>query len=265
MMDWMALLGVGTIAGILAGLLGIGGGLVIVPALTALLSARGVDLEQAVPIAVASALGSMLLTSAGSAMAHARGGNLDWAAARRLGPALAVGGVLGGWVAPMIGGVWLARIFAVLAAVIGLRMLLGRRADRADRIPAPRGWWVAGPVIGSLSALIGIGGGSFNVPYLVRNGYSTLQAVAIAAACGWPIALAGVAGFALRGLEPNDAGAALSGLFGYLYLPGMALVGSAGLIASPLGVRWARSLGSDRLSRLFGGMLLLVAVRMALQ
>ena len=174
----MALLGIGAIAGVLAGLLGIGGGLVIVPALTALLTARGVDLQLAVPIAVASALGSMLLTSAGSALAHARGGHLDWSAARRLGPALAFGGVFGGWVAPMLGGIWLARVFAVLAALIGLKMLLGRQPARADRTPIPRGWWVAGPAIGSLSALIGIGGGSFNVPYLIRNGYSTLQAVA---------------------------------------------------------------------------------------
>ena len=89
--------------------------------------------------------------------------------------------------------------------------------------------------------------------------------MAIAAACGWPIALAGVIGFALRGLAPVDADAGLTGLFGYLYLPGIVLVGSAGLIAAPLGVRWARSLGSDRLGRVFGVMLLLVAVRMALQ
>ncbi len=259
--EWIALLGTGAVAGLLAGLLGIGGGLVIVPSVTALLVARGLSVDLAVPAAVATALGSMLLTSASSAVAHARGGRLDGSAAVRLGPALALGGLLGGWIAPMLGGAVLARVFGALAAVIGVRMLFAVRTDRAERHPQPRGWWAAGPLIGGLSALIGIGGGSFNVPYLVRNGYPTIQAVAVAAACGWPIALAGVTGFALRGLEPGG----VPGLFGHLYLPGMLLVGVSGLLTAPIGARLAERLGSERLGRVFGALLLVVALRMALQ
>lgn len=261
MIEWIALLGTGAAAGLLAGLLGIGGGLVIVPALTVLLVARGLPIDTAVPTAVATALGSMLLTSASSAIAHARGGRMDWSAALRLGPALAVGGLFGGWIAPVLGGTVLARVFGVLAAAIGLRMLFAVRTQQAARRPEPRAWWAAGPLIGALSALIGIGGGSFNVPYLVRNGYTTIRAVAVAAACGWPIALAGVAGFALRGLEPGT----VPGLYGHLYLPGMVLVGVAGLSTAPLGARLAERLGSERLGRVFGALLLVVALRMALQ
>ncbi|MBY6204721.1 sulfite exporter TauE/SafE family protein [Halomonas denitrificans] len=261
MIEWIALLSTGAAAGLLAGLLGIGGGLVIVPAVTALLVARGLSVDAAVPAAVATALGSMLLTSASSALAHARGGRMDWAAALRLGPALALGGLFGGWIAPALGGAVLARVFGALAAVIGLRMLFAVRPARAHRPAKARGWWAAGPLIGALSALIGIGGGSFNVPYLVHNGYSPLRAVAVAAACGWPIALAGATGFALRGLEPG----AVPGLFGHLYLPGMVLVGLAGLASAPLGARLAERLGSERLGRVFGALLLVVALRMALQ
>lgn len=261
MLEMFALLIIGLSAGLLAGLLGIGGGLVIVPAVTALLGARGLAVEVAVPIAVATALASMLLTSAGSALAHARSAAMDWAAVARLAPALALGAVGGAWLATGLGGVVLARVFAAITALIGLRMLLGRNERRHAIAPRPRGWWWAGPGIGAVSAMIGIGGGSFNVPYLMRNGYSTIQAVAIAAACGWAIALAGSAGFVVRGHAQDS----LPGMFGYLYLPGVVLIGIGGLVAAPLGVRLAHRLGSIRLARVFGAFLLLVAVHMALQ
>lgn len=261
MLELFALLIIGLSAGILAGLLGIGGGLVIVPALTALLRARGLETEVAVPIAVATALASMLLTSAGSALAHARSASMDGAAVARLAPALALGAVAGASLATALGGVILARIFAAITAIIGVRMLLIRTERRHDVTPRPRGWWWAGPGIGAVSAMIGIGGGSFNVPYLMRNGYSTVQAVAIAAACGWAIALAGSIGFLIRGGVQES----LPGLVGFLYLPGVAVIGVAGLVAAPLGVRLAHRLGSIRLARVFGVFLLFIAVHMALQ
>ena len=260
MIELLALLSIGAIAGVLAGLLGIGGGLVIVPALSALWITRGVDPAVAVPSAVATSLASMLLTSASSALAHARGGRMDWTAARRLGPALALGGVAGGALAPALGGDRLALVFAVLAGLIGLTMLLDLRPPPADRPPVARGWWLAGPLIGAASALIGIGGGSFNVPYLARNGYTTLRAVAIAAACGWPIAAAGVLGFALQGLDPGPRW----GQFGFIDAGAALVIGLAGWLGAPLGARLAVQLGSDRLRRLFGLVLLVIAVRMAL-
>ncbi|NKI35285.1 sulfite exporter TauE/SafE family protein [Wenzhouxiangella sp. XN79A] len=259
MIDLLALIATGAVAGVLAGLLGIGGGLVIVPALSALWIGQGVDPALAVPGAVATSLASMLLTSASSALAHARSGGMDWAAAGRLGPALALGGLVGGSLAPMLGGDGLALAFALLAGIIGLKMLLNLDPPPSDRRPAPRGWWLAGPLIGAASALIGIGGGSFNVPYLVRNGYPTLRAVAIAAACGWPIAAAGVAGFALQDPSPGPGW----GQFGFLDLHAALVIGVAGLASAPLGVRLAGRLGSDRLRRVFGLALLLVAARMA--
>ena len=260
MVEYIVLIAIGAVAGILAGLLGIGGGLVIVPAMTALLIAQGAGIDLAVPMAVATALGSMLLTSAASAWSHARRDTIDWKAVLRLGPGIALGALLGARFATGLSGPALARVFAVITAVIALRMLIKGRAGARQVTPRPRAWFAAGPVIGGVSAMIGIGGGSFNVPYLAWNGYSTLRAVGIAAACGWPIALAGSAGFAVEGwgqqLWPSS--------LGYLYLPGAVLIGLAGSLAAPHGARLAHRIGSDMLGRVFGIFLLVVALRMAM-
>jgi uncharacterized membrane protein YfcA len=260
MIEVVALAIIGAVAGLLAGLLGIGGGLVIVPGLTWLLVEQGADRDLAVPMAIASALGTMLLTSAASAWSHARRGNVDWHAVVRLGPAVALGALVGGWVASSLPGPMLARVFAGLVALVGLRMLTGAGASTRPVAPGLRGWLYAGPVIGSLSALIGIGGGSFNVPYLAWNGYSVYRAVGIAAVCGWPIALAGSTGFLLPG-EPVQR---WPNSIGYWYLPGVIVIGVMGAATSPLGARLAERVGSAGLARLFGLFLLLVAARMAL-
>ncbi|MEM7053870.1 MAG: sulfite exporter TauE/SafE family protein [Pseudomonadota bacterium] len=261
MLEILILILIGALAGILAGLFGIGGGLVIVPALLWLLTVQGAELDLAMPMAVASALGSMLLTSASSAFAHARKQALDWAAILRLAPAMAIGAVFGAWLAVRIPGQALAWLFAAFAAWVGLRMLMGAGRARAEsRAAKARLWWLVGPGIGAISAMLGIGGASFNVPYLSRNGYNTMQAVAMAAACGWLLALAGSVGFMLQldvQLWPNS--------LGYWYWPAVLVVGISGLLAAPLGAGWAHRLGSARLARLFGILLLVVAVRMALQ
>lgn len=259
MVEIVALIVIGAVAGILAGLLGIGGGLVIVPAVTALLIAQGAGIDLAVPMAVATALGSMLLTSAASAWSHARRGTIDWDAVVRLGPAVAIGALLGAWFATALSGAALARVFALVTAVIGLRMLVGGAASTRAVAPRARAWPVAGPLIGGVSAMVGIGGGSFNVPYLAWNGYSTIRAVGIAAACGWPIALAGSIGFVVEGWGQHLWSASL----GYLYLPGAALIGLAGSLAAPFGASLAHRLGSAALARTFGVFLLAVAIRMA--
>jgi len=255
------MIGIGSAAGVLAGLLGIGGGLVIVPTLSWLLVHQGAVPDLAVPMAVATALGTMLLTSAASAWSHARRGNVDWAAVARLGPAVAAGALLGAWVAAGLSGEVLARVFAFLVALIALRMLLGSGVSMRPVPERLRGWLLAGPVVGAASALIGIGGGSFNVPYLAWNGYTTLRAVGIAAACGWPIALAGSAGFLVRGWNTVDW--PLSA--GYWYLPGVIVIGLSGAVATPLGTRLAHRIGSAGLARVFGVFLLVVAIRMALE
>jgi len=253
------LLIIGLAAGVLAGLLGIGGGLVIVPALTALLIFRQVDENIAVPVAVATSLATMLMTAASSVWFHYRRGAVDWPTVARLGSGVAAGAAAGALLATLISGEILARVFAVIAAFIGLRMIFVQAPRPVARPAYPRLWWLAGPLIGAASALVGIGGGTFNVPYLARNGYRMVQAVANASACGWPIALAGSAVFAARG----PAGPGPDYLLGHIWLPGMFAVGIGGMAAAPLGVALAHGLPAAGLRRVFGGVLILVAFRMA--
>lgn len=259
LLSFALLLFIGLAAGVLAGLLGIGGGLVIVPAVTALLVFRHVDENVAVPVAVATSLSTMLLTAASAVWFHSRRGAVDWPTIARLGSGVAAGAAAGALLATEVSGQTLARVFAVVAAFIGLRMLLVSAAKPSSRPPFPRLWWLAGPVIGAASALVGIGGGTFNVPYLARNGYNMVHAVATASACGWPIALAGSLVFAW--LSP--AGPGPDYLLGHVWLPGMLAIGLGGVLAAPLGVALAHRLPAARLRRIFGGFLILVAVRMA--
>lgn len=253
------LLLIGFAAGTLAGLLGIGGGLVIVPALTALLVFRDYGHDIAVPVAVATSLATMLMTSASSVWFHFRRGAVHWPTIARLGGAVAAGAAAGAWLATLISGDNLGRIFALVAGLIGLRMTIVRRAQVSTRSPFPRLWWIVGPLIGAASALIGIGGGTFNVPYLARNGYRMVEAVANAAACGWPIALA--ASITFVALEPALPGPAYA--LGHVWLPGMLTIGLGGMLAAPFGVALAHRLPAQGLRRIFGVALILVAARMA--
>lgn len=250
---------IGLFAGLLAGLFGIGGGLVIVPALTALLVYRGFAEDLAVPVSVATSLATMLLTAASAVWFHYRRGAVDPAILLRLGLGVAVGAVAGASLATIVSGQTLARVFALIAGLIGLHMMLGKTPRPRHQQAHPRGWWLIGPVIGAASALVGIGGGTFNVPYLVYNGYSMVRAVANASACGWPIALAGTATFALVAPPAAPPSATL----GHVWLTGALLIGLGGIVAAPAGVALAHRLPAARLRRLFGVVLVLVALRMA--
>ncbi|OAB61275.1 hypothetical protein AY599_27080 [Leptolyngbya valderiana BDU 20041] len=256
----LLLLFTGILAGVLAGLLGIGGGLVIVPLFSWILVAQGVDVDTAVAVAVATSLASMLLTSASAIGFHARRGAIASEVLLRLAPAVALGAVVGAILATALSGEQLARVFAVAAGLIGLRMALGVKAGGTDCTPYPRAWWLAGPAVGAVSAMIGIGGGSFNVPYLRWNGYPMVNAVATASACGWLIGLGGTVAF--MWISPESWGPDF--LLGHVHWPAALLIGLVGAASAPAGVALAHRLPAERLSRVFGLVLMLVALRMGL-
>lgn len=256
----LILLILGCTAGLLAGLLGIGGGLVIVPAMSWFLIDRGLNVSSAIGISVATSLASMLLTSASAVVFHARRRVIAKEVIVRLAPSVGLGAAAGALLAASLGGERLAMIFAVIVALIGLRMLFAIQDPARKRDPFPRVWWLIGPLIGAVSAMIGIGGGSFNVPYLRWNGYPMVNAVAMASTCGWLIGLGGTVTFALIDVEDG----LIEGLIGHIHWPAALIIGLAGAATAPLGVALGHRLPSRQLTRIFGGFLILIALRMAL-
>ncbi|MEM1274404.1 MAG: sulfite exporter TauE/SafE family protein [Pseudomonadota bacterium] len=256
------LLGVGAIAGTLAGLLGVGGGIVIVPALFWLTqtSLLGVAPDVAMHFAVATSLATIIPTSISSARAHHRKGSVDMTLFRAWAPFVAVGALGGGLLAVQVDAAVLTGIFGVIAILVSLNMLNPRPFTLADAPPSSfvgRGS-IAVP-IGGFSATMGIGGGTLSVPVLTLLSFPVHRAVGTAALFGLVISIPGVVSFALAG---QDIDGVLPGSLGYINVPAAIAISVATFLFAPLGVRIAHKLNANRLRLVFAVFLGVSAVRM---
>jgi uncharacterized membrane protein YfcA len=254
----------GAIAGVLAGLLGVGGGLVIVASLVWLLPAQGVPAEHAMHVALATSLASIVLTGLSSARAHHRRGSVLWPSVRWLVPGMLLGGVLGAFVATSLRGEtlrWLVAGFCYFAAV-QLAFGTPRAGGERSTAPASPGLSLAGVGIGATSAVVGIGGGSLTVPLLVWLGVAPVRAVGTSSACGVAIALASAAGYI--GLGP-PTGSLPAGSVGYVYLPAAAGIAVASILVAPWGTRLAHRLSGGALKRVFALFLVAAGTAVALR
>ncbi|WP_374604684.1 sulfite exporter TauE/SafE family protein [Arenimonas sp.] len=258
MLAWSLYLALGALAGVLAGLLGIGGGLVLVAALVWLLPTQGVPAEHAVHAALATALASIVLTGLSSARAHHRRGSVLWPTVAWLVPGLLVGGWLGSGLAVQLDGDWLRLFIAGYCGLAAVQMAADWPRARAERPDPPRGpgYSLAGGGIGAVSALVGIGGGSMTVPLLVWRGVRPVRAVGTSSACGVAIALASAAGYALQAAPAGLP----AGSWGYVFLPAAAGIALASVLAAPLGTRLAHRLSGPALRRVFAVFLALVGL-----
>jgi uncharacterized membrane protein YfcA len=255
----------GAVSGLLAGLFGIGGGLVIVPALNALFAAGvvAVDPSARMHVAIGSSLGVIVFTAVSSVRAHHRLGSVIWPAVRGLVPGIIVGGLAGAFIADRLETRTLEVVFGVFAALMALRLATGGRGEVESHggLPGAAGFSIAGTVIGAVSALVGIGGGIMTVPYLAWHSVAIRKAVGTAAACTLPVALAGGLGYVFAG-----AGAAVpAGSTGYLYWPAIAGIAVASVLTAPLGARLAHALPVRRLRQLFAALLVVVALDMVVR
>lgn len=264
MSDYLLLAGAmlltGGVGGILAGLLGIGGGIVIVPVMEAALAYLGVEEAIRMHVAVATSLATIIPTSIASSRAHHRRQAVDVALVRRWAVFVLLGALAGTLIASRVHSHTLALIFAVLALVIAVRMMLPLEG-KVLAAGVPRGPLV--PVIpasiGALSSMMGIGGGTLSVTTLTLFNEPIHRAVGTAALFGLVISLPGTAGFIVTGYgDPRLPPASL----GYVNLVGFACIAPATFLAAPLGARIAHGLSKRRLSFLFGLFLLVVSLRM---
>lgn len=254
------LLATGAVAGVLAGLLGVGGGIVLVPAFFYVFGALGFDGPQLMQMCLATSLATIIVTSLRSVLSHNKKGAVDWAILRSWAPGIVLGAVLGMLVAASLRSSSLQFIFGILALIVGLYMSFGRSTWRlADEMPKGAGRLAASPALGFLSVLMGIGGGSFGVPFMSLHGVAIHRAVATAAGFGVVIAVPAVIGFLFVAIDP-----ALRPPFtlGAVNLVAFVVVIAMTLITAPWGVKLAHAMDAGPLKKAFGIFLTLVALNM---
>lgn len=255
------LLLLGVVTGFLAGLLGIGGGMLMVPFLTWILSSRGVDGGLAVKMAIATSMATILFTSISSVRAHHGRGAVRWDLVRTLAPGLVAGGLVSGaGIFSLVKGQGLALFFALFIGFSATQMLRDRKPQPSRQMPGAAGRFAVGGVIGLISGLVGAGGAFLSVPFMTWCNVPIRLAVGTSAALGFPIALANTTGYVIAG---RDQASALPGAWGFLYLPALLIIAAASVSLAPFGARVAHRMDTVKLKRLFALLLFGLAAYMA--
>jgi len=257
------LLLLGACTGFLAGLLGIGGGMLMVPFLTLIFSHRGIAPGLAVKMAIATSMATILFTSIASVRAHHRRGAVRWDLVRKLAPGIVIGGLASGaGVFALLKGTALALLFALFVGFSATQMLRNRKPTPSRQMPGPLGAGAAGGVIGLVSGLVGAGGAFISVPFMTWCNVAMANAVATSAALGFPIALANTVGYVIAGWNLPQAA---PGALGYLMLPALGVIALSSVVTAPQGARVAHSIDTGHLKKVFATLLYGLAGYMAWQ
>lgn len=251
----------GMVAGLAAGLLGVGGGLIIVPVLIYAFTSQGFSPEVLTHMAVGTALATMIVTSSGSAYQHHRNGAVVWSVFLWFAVGLSAGALLGAKLADLLHGRILQILLGCFAILLALQMAAGKKAKPSRALPGKPGLVLAGGIIGSISAIFGIGGGSLSVPFFSWCNMKMQQAVATSAAGGLPIAVAGSAGFIYTGW--NEAGLPPHSV-GYIYIPALIGIAITSVVFSQIGAHWAHRLPAATLKKIFAALLVVVGIKLVI-
>ncbi len=256
----LELASLGLATGFLAGLLGIGGGMLIGPFMTIILSSLGVSADLAVKMAIATSMATIMFTSVSSVRAHHKRGAVRWDIVKGLAPGIVIGGALASaGVFALLKGTALAIFFALFVGFSATQMFLDKKPKPSRQMPGTGGQIAAGSLIGFLSGLVGAGGGFISVPFMVAHNISIINAVATSAALGFPIALANTMGYIF-------SGASLSHLpahsLGYIWLPALGVIACCSVLTAPLGARMAHRLPVAKLKKIFAVVLYCLAAYM---
>jgi uncharacterized protein len=256
----LALAATGVVGGILAGLLGVGGGIVIVPVLFHILSSLGVDEGIRMHVAVGTSLATIILTSISSARSHYKKGAIDTDLLKRWGVVIFIGVLGGTWMATIVDATVLTAIFAVLALFVAANMAFRPEGSHiAEQLPKSPIRELLALFIGWFSAMMGIGGGTFTVPILTLFNYPIRKAVGTASAIGLIIAIPGTIGFLLSGFNVPDLP---PGNFGYVNLAGFIVIVPMTMLFAPIGANIAHSINTKLLKKAFALFLFLTSLRM---
>jgi len=256
--SWISYGGLGALAGLLAGLLGVGGGIIIVPMLTFLFTSLHFPEQHVLHLAIGTSLATIAFTSISSMRSHHARGAVEWGIFRKISPGIIVGSLLGTWVAAQLSTKFLKGFFVVFLLYVSVQMLLEFK-------PAPRkpvdaaGLFGFGGLIGGISSLVGIGGGTMSVPFLLWYSLPIRSAIGTSASIGLPIAVAGTIGYILNGFTETSLPPYS---FGYIYLPALFGVSIMSMMTAPIGAKVAHIIPVRTLKKGFVCFLVVVAGKM---
>ena len=255
----LVLLGLGAAVGFAAGLLGIGGGMLLVPFMTMILSAKNFPPQHIVHVAIATSLATIMFTSLSSVRAHHARGAVLWPVVKLLAPGILIGSWIGPWIGAQMNSAALATFFGIFVAFSATQMLIDKKPSPTRELPKAPGMFAAGGGIGVLAGLVGAGGGFVSVPFMTWCNVKIHNAVATSAALGFPIALAGTLSNIYFGMREPDMP---SGSLGFIYVPALLVIVLASVVTAPLGAKTAHSLPVKSLKKVFACMLYALAAYM---
>jgi len=258
----LSLMGTGIFAGLLAGMLGVGGGIVIVPVLFFLFQALGVSPDSAMVIATATSLATIVPTSISSIRAHNAKGNVDIVLLKAWAPFILVGVLVGSYLVTIVNATFLTLLFGVIATLSATNMLVGKKEAIFNQLPSPAGQSVMASCIGLFSSMVGIGGGTLTVPTLTFCNYPAHKAVGTAAAVGLIISLPAALTLLFVGTAPVDAPFAT---VGYVNLLGFACIVPLTVLFAPVGANIASKSDAGLLKKIFAVVLIITGLRMLAQ
>lgn len=261
-MDWtmvLLLLLMGTGGGFAAGLLGVGGGMVLVPFVTMMFTAQGFPPDIVVHMAIATSLATILFTSLSSVRAHHRHGAVRWPVVLMIAPGILLGSWIGPWIGKQLNTSLLALVFGLFVAFSATQMILNKKPSPARELPGATGMFGVGTLIGAIAGLVGAGGGFLSVPFMSWCNVKMHNAVATSAAIGFPIALSGTLSNIYFGWDaPNLPALSL----GYIYVPALLVISVASVAMAPVGARAAHRMPVLKLKRIFAMVLYCLAAYM---
>ncbi|WP_458735075.1 sulfite exporter TauE/SafE family protein [Zobellella taiwanensis] len=260
-MTWLMYLVLGAFAGTLAGLFGVGGGLIIVPVLIFSFKLQGIGGDLVAHMAVGTSLATIMFTSLSAIHTHHGRKAIDWRLAAMLSAGIVVGAWLGGYTADKMSGLQLQRVIGLFAWLMAAQMLFNLMPSGSGRLPGKPVQAAVGGVIGWASGIFGIGGGSLTVPFLSWCAVPMQRAVAVSAVCGFPIALVGALSYVVHGLQHQGLPAEA---WGYVYLPALIGISLASMPFARFGAILAHRLSAVALKRAFAVFLLLVGAKFLL-
>lgn len=249
----------GSIAGVLAGLLGVGGGIVIVPMLSIAFTMQHFPHDVIMHLALGTSMASIIFTSISSAVAHNRREAVLWNIVKIITPSILVGTFLGSFFASKIPTQYLQLFFALFLLFVSFQMFLGKTPKASRTMPKALGVSFFGSIIGIISSLVGIGGGTLSVPFMVFHNIEMRKAIGTSSAIGIPIAVAGAAGYLVNGLSsPSLPEYSL----GYIYLPALIGLVMFSTLTSPFGAKLTHTLPVSRIKKCFALLLLVISLKM---